>query len=164
MALLLLIAFIAIPLIEIAVFIEVGGLIGVWPTIGLTVLTALLGSWQLRSQGLKTLESARLQLDQGIMPGKELFNGVCLLIGGGCLLIPGFVTDFFGALLFIPPVRELLRRFVGRRMAARGETRVFVDGQEVPQPGARGRSGDVIDGDFTEVPDEPTPPDRRLPP
>ena len=152
MPLLLLSLFILVPLVEIAVFIEVGGWIGLWPTLGLCVLTALLGSWQLRAQGLATLERARVQLDQGQMPAKELFNGACLLIAGVLLLVPGFVTDAIGGLLFIPPLREALRRAIGRRMATSGETRVFVDGKEVHR--SKARDG-VIDGEFEEVPDEP---------
>ncbi|MEM7225106.1 MAG: FxsA family protein [Pseudomonadota bacterium] len=158
MPILLLSLFILMPLVEIAVFIEVGGWIGLWPTLGLCILTALLGSWQLRSQGMATLERARTQIDQGQMPAKELFNGACLLIAGALLLVPGFVTDAMGALLFIPAVREALRRGIGRRMKASGETRVFVDGKEVHRSGPR---DGVIDGEFEEVPDEPP---RRLRP
>lgn len=161
MALLVLIAFIAVPLIEIAVFIRVGEAIGLWPTLGLTILTALLGTWQLRAQGLATLDRARRQLDQGVMPAKELFTGACLLVGGICLLVPGFVTDTFGALLFIPPVREFLRRIIGQRLATQGETRVFVDGEEVTRPR---RPDDVIDGEFQDVTDDgPKPGNPRLP-
>ncbi len=157
MPILLLIGFILIPMLEIAVFIEVGGWIGLWPTLGLIMLTALLGTWQLRTQGLATLERAKLQLDQGKMPAKELFNGACLLIAGVLLLVPGFVTDVIGGLLFIPALREALRRTIGRRFAESAETRVFVDGEEVHR--SKARDG-VIDAEFEEVPDEPP---RKLP-
>ena len=110
MALILLVAlFIGLPLLEIAVFIEVGGEIGVWPTIAATVVTALAGSVLLRAQGLATLTRARAQMDQGQLPAREMFEGVCLVLAGAMLLLPGFVTDFIGLLLFIPPLREVLR-------------------------------------------------------
>lgn len=173
MALILLAVFIGLPLIEIVVFIEVGGVLGVWPTIAATVATALAGSLLLRAQGLATLMRARAQMDQGQLPAREMFEGICLVLAGGLLLTPGFVTDTLGLLLFVPPFRELLRRFIGHRLAQRagqGRTRVFVDGQEInpnswnrrgankPQ-GGRGKSGSgsVIEGEFEEVdrPDRP---------
>ena len=103
MAIVLLAAFILVPLIEIAVFIKVGGWIGLWPTLALIVLTAVLGTWQLRAQGIATLARARSQMERGVMPARELFDGLCLLVAGALLLTPGFVTDAMGGLLFVPP-------------------------------------------------------------
>lgn len=175
MALILLAVFIGLPLLEIVVFIEVGGALGVWPTIAATVATALAGSLLLRTQGLATLMRARTQMDQGQLPAREMFEGICLVFAGALLLVPGFVTDVLGLLLFIPPFRELLRRFIGHRLAQRsgqGRTRVFVDGEEVNPntwgrgPGARspggrnpGNRGGTIEGEFEEVTD----PDRDEP-
>lgn len=135
MALLLLVAFIAIPLIEIAVFIQVGGLLGLWTTLALVILTAMLGTWQLRAQGLATLNRARSHMDQGVLPANELFDGLCLLVAGALLLTPGFVTDAAGFLLFLSPVRDALRHWLGRRMQDRGQARMWVNGEEIP-PGA----------------------------
>jgi UPF0716 protein FxsA len=163
MGILILIAFICVPLIEIAVFIEVGGAIGPWPTLALIVLTAVLGTWQLRAQGLATLSRARSQMERGKMPARELFDGLCLLVAGALLLTPGFVTDSLGALLFIPPLRDALRRAIGRYIAARAETRVFVDGREVHRQRPGGRT---IDGEYDDMTDRPGPdndPSRRLP-
>jgi UPF0716 protein FxsA len=164
----LLAAFIGVPLLEIAVFIEVGGIIGLWPTLGLVVLTAVLGTWQLRSQGLATLTRARTQVDRGALPTRELFDGACLLIAGAFLLTPGFVTDTAGFLLFVPALRDLLRNLLARHLEAAVETSVFVDGAEVhggPRGGRHG--GPVIDGDYSDVTRGPGPedPDRpgRLP-
>ena len=154
MGLLLLAAFILVPLIEIAVFIEIGGVIGLWPTLALILLTAMLGSWQLRAQGLATLNRARSQMEQGVMPARELFDGLCLLVAGALLLTPGFVTDAAGALLFVPPLRDVLRRAIGRRLAESTETRVYRDGREV-HPG-RG----VIDGEYEDVSDQGDPDDE----
>lgn len=156
MALILLALFIGLPLLEVAVFIQVGGAIGMWPTIAATVATALAGSLLLRAQGLATLMRARAQMDQGQLPAREMFEGVCLVLAGALLLVPGFVTDVIGLLLFVPPLRELLRLMIARHIAAkaaRGEARVFVDGVEVRPDGPRrgqGR-GTVIDGDYADV-------------
>ncbi|MGD1878815.1 MAG: FxsA family protein [Kiloniellaceae bacterium] len=156
----LVVLFIGLPLLEIAVFIKIGGIIGVWPTIAATVATALAGSMLLRAQGLAALNRARIQMDQGQLPAREMFEGVCLVLAGALLLVPGFVTDVLGLLLFIPPVRELLRLTLARHIAAkaaRGEARVFVDGVEIDprsRPGSPGKGrGRVIDGDYREVGD-----------
>lgn len=159
MALILLaVVFIGMPLLEIAVFIEVGGAIGVWPTIALTVATALAGSLLLRAQGLATLMRARAQMDRGELPAREIFEGVCLVLAGALLLVPGFVTDALGLLLFFPPFRDLLRLLIARHIAAktaRGEARIFVDGVELdprgggrpgPRPGGR-----TIEGEYEDV-------------
>ncbi len=146
MGLVLLLLFLIVPIVEIAVFIQVGDWIGLWPTLGLIVLTALLGSWQLRLQGMATLARARQQLDRGEIPARELFDGMCLLGAGALLLTPGFVTDLAGASLFLPPVRGWLRRTFGRHLVAKAQaggpagarTRVFVNGEEVDPGSARG--------------------------
>src|SRR3546814_10773500 len=97
------------PLREIAVFIQVGSAIGVWPTIARTVATTRAGSLLLRAQGLATLLRARAQMDKGELPAREMLEGVCLVLAGGLLTVPGFVTDTLGLLLVIPPVRHMLR-------------------------------------------------------
>jgi UPF0716 protein FxsA len=171
MAILLLAAFIGVPLVEIAVFVQVGGWIGLWPTLALVVVTAILGTWQLRAQGLATLLRARDQVDRGALPARELFDGACLLVAGALLLTPGFVTDAAGFLLFLPPVRDILRARLARYVQASMETRAFVDGEEVGPGGAGwpgggkggaqgGAPGPIIDGEFRDVSDA-APPERR---
>jgi len=153
MGLILLALFIGVPLLEIAVFIQVGGLIGLWPTLGLVILTAMAGTWHLRAQGLATLERARRQLDRGVLPTRELFDGLCLLVSGALLLTPGFVTDAAGLLLFLAPVRDWLRGVLARHLAAKGKTRVWVDGEE------------IIEGEFRDVtPEDPEAAPERLNP
>lgn len=165
MALLLLLAFIAVPLVEIAVFVEVGENIGALSTILATVVTALAGVALLRAQGLATLERARLNLDQGILPARELFDGLCLLLAGALLLVPGFVTDSIGLLLFVPPFRTVLRRFVGRRLEA-GDVRLHQQGFKTDSRRPRQAHDDIIEGEFhdvTDVDEKPPedPSDRR---
>ena len=110
MLLVILALFIGIPLIEIYLFIAVGGWIGVWPTIGLVILTALVGTTLLRQQGLATLARAQAETEANRLPVRELFDGVCLLFGGVLLLTPGFMTDAFGLALLLPQLRGLIGR------------------------------------------------------
>ncbi len=144
MPLILLAAFIAVPLIEIGVFIEVGGWLGLWPTLTVIVLTAMLGAGLLRAQGLATLARARAEADRGVLPVREVFDGLCLLLAGALLLTPGFVTDGLGFLLFVPAFRAALaaaimaRVHVAAARRASGPKPEFIDGEweEVPEPPA----------------------------
>lgn len=146
--------FVGIPLIEIAVFIRVGGLIGLWPTIAIVILTAALGSWLLRMQGFKTLVRAQQSFERGEMPVAELFDGLCLLVAGALLLTPGFVTDIIGFLLFIPPVRVFLVGHVWRFMQARSHVHVWTSQSGPPRDaGGPPGGGPVIEGEFKEIDD-----------
>jgi len=161
MGIILLAAFIALPLIEIWVFIEIGAEIGAFSTIAVCVLTAVVGMAMLRAQGFATLMRARSQMDEGILPAKELFDGLCLLVAGAFLLTPGFVTDIFGFLLLVPAFRGFLRALVGRRLETHATVHVGPElggggGGGAPRRGPRG--GTVIEGEFEEVdPDADTP-------
>ena len=145
MGLILLILFIAVPLIEIALFIQIGGAIGLWPTLAVVIITALLGSAALRMQGLAVMNRARHQMDQGELPARELFDGFCLVIAGALLLTPGFFTDAVGALLFIPPFRDLMRRVLGDYMRRHGDFAVYQNGRRVDP------DSNTIDGDYEDV-------------
>ncbi|MFP4243935.1 MAG: FxsA family protein [Ectothiorhodospira sp.] len=130
----LLILFFTIPLVEIYILIRVGGIIGVWPTVGLVVLTAVLGAYLLRRQGLATLTRMQRNLDQGELPAKELMEGVFLVIGGALLLTPGFFTDAFGFACLIPATRQVMARWLMRRG-------VFVARTQMHQAYTRRRPG-----------------------
>jgi UPF0716 protein FxsA len=148
---LLLAVFIALPLLEIGVFIEVGGRIGLWWTLTIVVLTALAGTWLLRLQGLATLRRAQESLQRNELPLTEVFDGACLLLAGALLLTPGFVTDGMGLLLFLPPVRAGLRRLLARYVT-------------VHTAGGPSTAGDgTIEGEWEEVKEPPPPvaPPRR---
>ena len=103
---LLFVLFIIIPVIEIFVLMQVGAVLGVWPTIGMVIFTAWLGAKYVRQQGLATLNSVQSKMAQGQMPSDEIVTGVMLLVAGVLLVTPGFVTDFFGLSLLIPAVRQ----------------------------------------------------------
>lgn len=147
MAIILLFVLIVVPLVEIMVFIKVGGVIGVWPTVALVVATAVAGSWLIRLQGLSMLARARYALEQRTLPVAEIFNGVLLLIAGLLLLTPGFVTDAAGFVLLIPPARRVIGLWLWRILQRREGFDVFVDDGDA-RPGADPR---VIDGDFHDV-------------
>jgi UPF0716 protein FxsA len=108
--------FLAVPLTEIAVFVLVGSKIGVLPTIGLVILTAAAGSILLRWQGFKALARIQSELAAHRVPGREMVQGVMVLLAGFLLLTPGFVTDTLGLLLFIPAVRDRVWRFLSARV------------------------------------------------
>jgi UPF0716 protein FxsA len=147
--LLVLAALIGVPLLEIALFIEVGGRIGLGATLALIVLTAVLGVAILRWQGVGVMLRAQQLLAAGSLPVLEVFEGLCLVIAGVLLLIPGFFTDAVGALLLLPPVRRALYRQVGQRIEAH-----VVD---VAGPARRAPSGPTIEAEYEEVlePDRP---------
>lgn len=145
----LFLAFLLVPLIEIALFIQIGGLIGLWPTLAIVVLTAVLGTWLVRNQGrlaLHQLQRTFAELDD---PTEPLAHGAMILIAGALLLTPGFFTDALGFSLLMPPVRVAVFRYLKSRVAV---ARFHMGPQPGyrPQTGPRGRD-DVIDGEYEEV-------------
>ena len=101
-----------VPAIEIALFIKVGGIIGVFWTLFTIVLTAALGAVLLRWQGLATLIRVQERLSQGQLPAIEMIEGIILLISGAFLLTPGFFTDALGFAVLVPAIRQLLARWL----------------------------------------------------
>jgi UPF0716 protein FxsA len=131
-------ALLLLPLVEIAVFIFVGSHIGILPTIGLVVLSAICGAVLLRTQGLATLSRLRTELDAGRLPGRELADGAMILAAAILLLTPGFVTDALGFTLMVPAVRTAIwRKLVSQAVVFRSDSG--------PARGKRGFGEDVID-------------------
>jgi UPF0716 protein FxsA len=118
---LLVLIFIIVPLAELYVIIQVGGAIGLVPTLVLLLADALLGSMLLRQQGRAAWVRFNRALAENRLPHKEVFDGVLIIFGGALLITPGFITDIFGLVLLIPPTRAAVRgvasRIVRRRMA-----------------------------------------------
>lgn len=108
----LLLFFLVVPFVEIYLLLQVGGIIGAAPTIFLVVLTAVIGAWLLRQQGLATLQRFQASLAQGVLPAYEMVEGPILLVGGALLLTPGFVTDIMGFACLIPQLRRKIARYV----------------------------------------------------
>lgn len=166
MGFIILLLFIGVPIIEIATFIQVGDLIGLWPTLAVVVLTAIIGTSLLRHQGLNTLAKAQTNLNAGRLPAEEIFDGLCMLLAGALLLTPGFVTDSVGFLLFFPPFRALIRGKVidvvrnSKNIHVMGAGHApFNDGAtHSHRPSNPPTSETIIDADFEEVernPDSP---------
>ena len=110
----LVVLFIVVPIAELFVIIKVGELIGVWPTLLLLLADAVLGSLLLRHQGRGAWRRFNEAIAQRRFPGKEVADGVLIVIGGTLLLTPGFITDVIGALFLLPPTRALARRGLKR--------------------------------------------------
>jgi len=121
----MLIIFIAIPIIEIALFIQVGGAIGLYPTLAIVLLTAILGTTLLKSQGLSALGTLQNSLQLGQNPMKQIIHGAMILISGVFLLTPGFFTDAFGILLLVPRFRSFLINLGAERFANKMNINTF---------------------------------------
>ena len=112
----LLLIFLTVPLLEIAAFVVVGSRIGVLATLGMVFLTAVIGSVLLRVQGFGLLRRIQAETESGRVPGRELVHGAMILLAGFLLLLPGFVTDAIGFLLFVPAFRDWMWRVLARRV------------------------------------------------
>ena len=139
--------FILVPLLELVLLIQLGRVFGLWPTLGLVVVTGVLGAALARAEGLRTLRRFREEVAAGRVPGGPLLDGLAVLVGGAFLLTPGLLTDLTGFALLLPPTRRLIqsriRRSLERRVAS-GELRVFVADPTAGFPfGPFGRAGDA---------------------
>ncbi|MFP4125433.1 MAG: FxsA family protein, partial [Alphaproteobacteria bacterium] len=148
LGLLLLILFIAVPLVEVALFIQIGGWIGLWPTLAAIVVTAVVGSAVIRHQGFGVAYRARKRMAAGEVPMREGFDGLCLVVAGLLMITPGFFTDAIGGALLLPPVRALVY--------GRVRDRIHVVMPEDARPGGRPPQppGDVVDADYEVVDDD----------
>lgn len=106
----LFLVFTSVSLLEIYVLVKVGGFLGAWPTVCLVILTALVGSALVRSQGFQLVRQLQSRMAAGEMPGQQLIEGILLIISGVLLVTPGFVTDFCGLLLLQPALRAKIAR------------------------------------------------------
>tara|TARA_B100000686_G_scaffold312226_1_gene356564 strand:+ start:3396 stop:3920 length:525 start_codon:yes stop_codon:yes gene_type:complete len=164
--------FLMIPVLEVIVFIQAGGAIGILNTLLLTILTAVIGMTLLRKQGFETLKKAQQKTNRGEAPLGEMFDGLCLFAAGLLLLTPGFVTDTVGFLLFLPPFRAVLRAYAKTlpisffQQSGFSSEQMFRMEREntTRRPGSKQRQdrpkndtphggGPVIDGDYKDVTD-----------
>ena len=125
---LFLLIFILVPLAEIAVFIWVGDAIGIGPTILIVIITAIIGTMLLRSQGFSTMERAQKTLKEGGIPMDSVVDGAALLVAGAFLLTPGIITDTFGFLLFVPAFRHGLAKLIFKRFMGKANIDVNIFG------------------------------------
>lgn len=142
-AVLLLLAFVVMPILEIVVLIQVGQVIGPWWTILLLVLDSVLGAWVIKREGRRAWQALRSQLESGSMPARELADGVLIVLGGAFMLSPGFVTDALGILLILPVTRPLFRRLLTSYALQRVSRRATP--RNAARPGPEVVRGEVIE-------------------
>ena len=144
----LLILFLLVPIVELWLLIRVGGLIGAWPTVALVIGAAIAGTVLVRIQGFAVVQRARSAMAAGEFPATSLLDGLFLLLAGLLLIVPGFLTDLCGLLLFIPPFRRWLGAALWDWLSHRPNVTIF------------GTGGRVIEGEFHQVdpPGGPTAP------
>jgi UPF0716 protein FxsA len=138
----LVLLFIAVPIAELFVIIQVGEAIGVWWTIGLLIADSVLGSMLMRHQGRASWRRFNEAVQGGRVPAREVLDGALVILGGALLLTPGFLTDVLGLILLLPPTRALVRGVLSRRLAHR-----MIVSAERP----RARHGYDVDGTAVDV-------------
>ena len=119
MVALLAVLFVVVPFAELYVIVQASHVFGVAPTLLTLFAVSVAGAWLVKREGLSVWQRARDKVDNAQVPGKELVDGVLILLGGALLLTPGFITDFCGLLLLLPPIRAGIRLAVTRRLARR---------------------------------------------
>ena len=116
---LLLVLFIVMPIVELAVLLKVGSMIGIIPTITLVIVTGVIGVWLIRQQGLYLLMDMRARMSEGVFPGDQIIEGVFIIVAGALLVTPGFITDIMGFSILIPEIRmsyrEALKKWLKKR-------------------------------------------------
>ena len=140
--------FAILPIVEIAILINVGEQIGGWYTVAIVILTAFAGAHLVRQQGLSTLMQAQKKMQAGTMPGQEMAEGLLLVIAGVLLVTPGFITDGIGFLLSLPMTRPLIAKGLVKHLSLRVVSTSFDGNFAQQQPFSRDKSDDIIEGEF----------------
>jgi len=168
-------AFLAVPVLEIFVIIQVGQVIGAWPTVGLLLFESALGAWLVKREGRRAWAALQTSMKTALMPARELGDAALILIGGTLLLTPGFVTDVVGFFFILPFTRPIARRLLSRVVTKRllgqmggGPLTGFRPGAPGPTNGPTNRPGsgpgpqprrrpgdDVIPGEVVDPDDRP---------
>ncbi|MDJ0640529.1 MAG: FxsA family protein [Paracoccaceae bacterium] len=136
--------FLAVPLIEIALFIQIGGLIGLFPTLAIVILTAIAGTILIRSQGASVMMQLRERMEELQDPTEPLAHGAMVLFAGALLLTPGFFTDAVGLSLMVPGIRSRIFQFIRKRIVV----------QQFNYGPRRHDEPTIIDGEFEDL-DQP---------
>ncbi|HAK61450.1 MAG TPA: membrane protein FxsA [Nitrospiraceae bacterium] len=117
--------FAVIPVIELALLIQIGSIIGTFNTIAVVILTAITGAYMVKLEGIGVFYRMQRDMAQGIFPAEELINGVLILVAGALLLTPGFFTDILGFLMVVPGSREVIKKIVKRYIERHTDIRRF---------------------------------------
>ena len=147
----LLLLFILMPIAEIALLLQLGDMIGGWNTVGLIIVTAFVGAYLVRQEGLSTLQKAQQKMANNEVPGKEMMEGLMLVIAGVLLVTPGFITDIIGFLFVLPLSRQLMAGQLAKQMTVRavqGGNQSFYYSNTQQRPG---NEGDPIEGEYTDT-------------
>jgi len=166
---LLLVLFTVVPLVELYLLLWLGDLMGFWPTVGLVLLTGVIGATLAKLEGLRVLGQWQGALAEGRVPEAGVLDGLLVLVGGVLLVTPGVLTDVFGFTLLLPPTRKVVARFLRRRVERaieQGSVHVHVGGFGTAPPfggfGGAPRGGrSVIDVEGRDVTEQEEP--RQLP-
>jgi len=147
----LFILFAILPIIEIAILINVGEIIGGWNTVLLVIVSAFIGAYLVRQQGFSTLMQAQSKMQAGAMPGQEMAEGLLLVIAGVLLVTPGFVTDVLGFVLCLPITRPIIAKKLLKHLAVKVVT-AQQGGfhQQYTRTQAHSQDSDVIEGEFED--------------
>lgn len=124
----LLLLFIVVPALEIVTIIQVGKVIGAWPTFVSIVALSLLGAYLVKKQGMRVWKQIREETSMGMIPGDSLLDGACVLVGGTLLMTPGFITDALGLLLLLPFLRGFFKGLLKMwlfKIVSRGQIRMY---------------------------------------
>lgn len=150
----LLALFVGLPLVEISLFVVVGGWIGLWPTLAIVIGTAFLGVWLLRQEGERARIDLRASLNAGRNPAALLAGGAFRVVAAFLLILPGFLTDMLGLLLLLPPVQHLISARLADQARRRFNVHVRTPDWD-SQPGRR-RTDEIIDTTWEELPSDDT--------
>ncbi|MGK0381327.1 MAG: UPF0716 protein FxsA [Flavobacteriales bacterium] len=142
--------FAILPIIEIAILINVGEQIGGWYTVAIVIITAFAGAHLVRQQGISTLMQAQQKMQAGAMPGQEMAEGLLLVIAGVLLVTPGFITDGIGFLLSLPMTRPLIAKGLVKHLSLKVINPSFNGNfsQHQQSPHSTSQSEDIIEGEF----------------
>ena len=145
----LFVLFIAVPIIEIALFIQIGGFLGFWVTMIIVILTAIIGTRLVKSQGLNAIKDVQTSFINGENTANSLINGALILVAGVLLLTPGFFTDFIGLTFLIPSTRSLWIKYGTKYFKNRV---LFNAGNHQPSRAeSTSTQQDIIDADYTDL-------------
>jgi UPF0716 protein FxsA len=167
LGLIFLLLLVALPLLEIAVLIKVGGMIGVWATLAIIVGTFILGTTVVRQQGLGVARRMMERVRAGEPPAEPMVEGMLLMVAGGCLIAPGLILDCLGLLLLIPPLRQAVARWMLWRgmitgMVVRTRSARARSTRDEPPRSRRSGPAPTIEADYERIDEKPV--DGRPPP
>ncbi|NMH60824.1 FxsA family protein [Alteromonas ponticola] len=147
--------FAIMPIIEIALLVQVGDIIGGWNTIALVLLSAFIGAYFVRREGVHTLRTAQQKMQSNQLPGQEMLEGLMLVVAGVLLVTPGFITDIFGLLLVLPPSRKLFAKKLKKHLSMQVVSGAGFQSHQFYQSSAQPRRSeeDVIEGEYQEKSD-----------